>query len=93
MKHKPLKNIKLIKYISCRNVGTTGAEHTANPMVPEGKMLFSIQEMRDSQIPDLCSKALVSRSEDKEGIHLPLNPEVNPDCSSRARQTKKQIAN
>lgn len=74
-------------------VGTTGAEHTANPVVSEGKMSLSISEMRDSETPDLCLKASVSRSEDKEGMHLPLNPEVHPDCSSRARQTKKETAN
>lgn len=62
-------------------------------MVLKGKMSLGISEMRDSETPNLCLKASASRSKDKEGIHLSLNPEANPDCSSRASQTKKQIAN
>lgn len=48
-------------------------------------MSLSISEMRDLETPDLCLKASVSRSEDKEGIHLPLNPEVNPDLPGQDR--------
>lgn len=36
-----------------------------------------VSETKASQKSDLHSRS-VPRSEDKEGIHLPLNPEVNP---------------
>lgn len=48
-------------------------------------MSSSIIEVRASQKPNLHSNASVPRSEDKEGICLPLNPEGNLDSSSRAR--------
>lgn len=61
-------------------VGTTGAGHTANPVVSQGKMSSSIREMRASPKPDLHLKPSVPRSEDKERTRLHMNPEVvNPD--------------
>lgn len=40
-------------------VGTTGAGHTANPMVSQGKKTSSIIEIRTSQEPDLHLKPSV----------------------------------